>query len=188
MRRQEGFAGQRIQVLPRPRVAQALAQSLTRILLVTDCGYFPKASEHFMRRDHGAQGAVVLVCVGGAGFVSVEGRTHAVCPGQVAVIPPHVAHSYGANADNPWTIWWMHVSGSGVPDLLAAARVSAAAPVVKVGGGESSQLSRLVDEALWYLERADSDMSLSGASGAAWHALTLLHSNRLFGDPDDPLQ
>lgn len=41
MPRAEGFAGQRLQVLPRPLVAQALRRPATARLVVTDCGYFP---------------------------------------------------------------------------------------------------------------------------------------------------
>ncbi len=42
-RRPEGFPGQRMRVLPRPLVAQALAAPATAQLLVTDVGFFPRA-------------------------------------------------------------------------------------------------------------------------------------------------
>jgi AraC-like DNA-binding protein len=34
---------------------------------------------------------------------------------QVFIIPAHNAHSYGADSDNPWSIYWFHFCGENVP-------------------------------------------------------------------------
>jgi len=58
--RSEGFSGQRIAVLPRRVVADALGYDLLRPLLPTDIGYFPKAAGHFMQRPAGIDQAIFI--------------------------------------------------------------------------------------------------------------------------------
>jgi AraC-like DNA-binding protein len=185
MARREGFAGQRMQVLPRPRVSEALHQPITRRLLVTDCGYFPSAVDHFRQRARGAPAAIIILCTQGAGFVDL-GVRRMVGPGQVVAIPPEQPHSYGADPRQPWTIWWMHVVGDDVPDLLAAATQEATDPVIRVR--DPARLASLIEDALSHLERADTDLELIAAAGAAWHALATLCSDRHVGSRDDPIR
>ncbi|HEY4153175.1 MAG TPA: hypothetical protein VGM38_07610, partial [Pseudolysinimonas sp.] len=40
---QEGFRNQRLVVVPRPAVTEALRRPVTRRLMVTDVGYYPDA-------------------------------------------------------------------------------------------------------------------------------------------------
>jgi AraC family transcriptional regulator, arabinose operon regulatory protein len=63
----DGFPGQRMLVLPRPRVREFLDQPGTNHLVVTDCGYFPEAQSHGRTRNTPLSQAVVLVCANGKG-------------------------------------------------------------------------------------------------------------------------
>jgi AraC-like DNA-binding protein len=61
-----GFAGERISVLARPLMREALTLPLTSRLLVTDRGYFPKAADHqqaqqYLREHVGARTSVVAL-------------------------------------------------------------------------------------------------------------------------------
>ena len=124
----DGFPGQRLHVLPRPLVKEALQRTPTSRLLVTDAGYFPHAAMHGRVRRAGAAQAIAIMCADGAGWCEVGGKRHEVGPGEVLIIPPRAPHRYYAHATNPWSIWWLHVTGDDVPDLLAAIGLTAASP------------------------------------------------------------
>jgi AraC-like DNA-binding protein len=178
-----GFAGQRIRVLAKPVIGEASRRPGTSALLVTDCGFFPHAADHLRHRPRGAEQAIVMVCTEGQGWCEMRGARHAVTPGNVAIIPPGEPHSYGADPHHPWTIWWAHIVGHDVPELLRATGCTANAPTVKVA--DVFALSGLVERALEMMERDVSPNSLLGASGAIWHLLALIPVNRR-GNKDAP--
>jgi AraC-like DNA-binding protein len=74
--------------------------------------------------------------------------------------------------DDPWTIWWFHVRGTDLNELLAHAGVGTRRPVVTVANPQ--RLTSLIDEVAYRLERDDSESALIAAAGAAWHALALI--------------
>jgi AraC-like DNA-binding protein len=172
----DGFPGERLRVLPARRALDAAATPATRRLLVTDVGYFPRAHRHGRSRPAGAAGAIVIACTAGRGWCQIGPARHEVGPDQVLVIPPGRAHAYGAREDDPWTIWWFHVQGADLPDLLSLARLGEGRAVVNLARPE--RLVALIDEMALRLERDDSDASLVAAAGAAWHALALLASDQ----------
>ena len=196
MPRMQGFAGERISVLPRPLVREALGLPLTARLLVTDCGYFPTAADHRRDRPSGSPQAIVIFCAAGAGWCRLPSGRYDVGPGQALLIPPGVPHSYGADEEDPWTIWWLHVAGADAAGLLDAARSGidtsggdragtgrsgtarpgAGRPVIDVA--DPYRAVSLIDEALTRMERDDSAASRRAAAGAAWHLLALLAADR----------
>ncbi|MDP9028397.1 MAG: AraC family transcriptional regulator [Actinomycetota bacterium] len=170
----DGFPGQRLLVLPRPRLREALNQPGTSHLVVTDCGYFPEARAHGMSRRVPVEQAVILICTKGIGWAVVDGTPHSVSAGQVVVIPPGVPHSYGSDERDPWTLWWVHVDGRDLQEFLLAAGMTAAAPVRTLS--DVYRVVALVEEVVQSMERDLSVASLLAASGAAWHLLALLAS------------
>jgi len=147
----EGFAGQRIVVLPRRVIDHALKQSLLRGLLPTDAGYFPRARHHLRQRPEGVDQAIFIYCVKGRGWCELRGRRHEVHAGDMLVIPPGEPHHYGADDREAWTIPWIHATGAHVPALLAELGVSAEAPTFYLG--EEPQVLALFEELLDTLER-----------------------------------
>nr|WP_235545787.1 helix-turn-helix domain-containing protein [Phycicoccus sp. Soil802] len=143
---------------------------------MTDCGYFPHATGHERSRPHGARQAIVIICAEGEGWCRIGGGQHRVTPGTALVIAPGEAHVYGADEAAPWSAWWLHATGSAVPELLAALEVSSSRPVVAVP--RLSQAVALVDEAIRAFETDESPSSLAIASGAAWHLFASLTSGR----------
>ncbi|UKA63149.1 helix-turn-helix domain-containing protein [Arthrobacter sp. FW306-04-A] len=177
---EEGFPGQRLLVLPRPRVKEALRRAGTGHLVVTDCGYFPLAKAHGITRDSAIDQAVIIVSTRGTGWCIVEGTKHAVQAGDAIIIPPGTQHSYGADPDDPWTLWWLHVAGNDLEELLRAGGMTAAAPVRR-----PQNLFRtvsLIEEVVMWMGDVTS-LSLLAASGAAWHLLTLLTADVQAGAP-----
>jgi len=175
-RRREGFPGQRMCVLPRPLVAQASSTPPLSQLLVTDVGYFPRASTHGRTRTHGAPQHIVIVCAAGRGTCTLPSGVHQVHAGQALAIPAGVPHRYEADAEEPWTIWWMHLVGRQVPDLLAAIGATPDEPVF--GVGDPAPVISLVDTIIRRMERDETMASLLASAGAAWHAMALLAADR----------
>ncbi|PJJ62293.1 AraC family transcriptional regulator [Compostimonas suwonensis] len=172
----DGFPGQRMRVVPRPLVQTALGRPTSSRLLVTDCGYFPHAAKHGRIRRHGLKTDVIIACTAGRGSYRISGEEHPVTAGQVLVIPRDTPHSYRADEDDPWTIWWIHVAGSDVADLLGSARVTAERPLLAVP--DIHRVAGLVDEIIGRLEQDETERTLLGASGAAWHLLALLGADQ----------
>jgi AraC-like DNA-binding protein len=145
-------------------------------LMVTDVGYYPRASTHGRQRTHGAAQHVVIVCAAGRGTCVLPSGVHTVQAGQALVIPAGQPHRYEADAEDPWTIWWMHLVGQQVPALLAAIGATPDRPVV--GVGDPSRVIALIDTVLRRMERDETMSTLLAASGAAWHAMALLAADR----------
>lgn len=176
VRRREGFPGQRMRVLPRPLVERALAAPTTSQLLVTDVGFFPRASSHGRMRKHGAAQHIVIVCAAGRGVCTLRTGEHHVTAGQVLTIPAGEPHRYEADVDDPWTIWWMHLVGRQVPDLLAALGATTEQPVL--GLTDPARVVSLIDTIIRRMERDETMATLLASSGAAWHAMALLAADR----------
>ena len=113
--KRDGFAGQHMLVVPAP-IRRALAgHPLLRGLFVTDAGFFPKASGHRVERPQGAATDLLIACKAGLGWVREGSTVREVKAGDLAWIPADLAHSYGADEKDPWTITWVHFRGEELP-------------------------------------------------------------------------
>ncbi|WP_129336593.1 AraC family transcriptional regulator [Cellulomonas endophytica] len=182
----DGFDHERLSVVPRPVVAEALTRPVTRRLVVTDAGWFPEAAQHERRRPQGIPEAVVMVCVAGGGWVELGGVRSRVGVGTAVLLPPGLPHAYGADDDAPWTIWWLHCRGADVPDLLAAAGVGPERCTVALR--HLDRCVALLDETVAAVERQHASAGLLLAAGAAWKLLTQIAVDRLLPEPHDPLE
>lgn len=108
----EGFKGQRIIVLPKFLVEEFRKDRFASNLYLTDIGFYPNAEYHFCHRENGAGEYIFVFCQQGGGWLEMEGVRHAIGRNQFFVIPPGVKHSYGADKAEPWSIYWVHFSGS----------------------------------------------------------------------------
>lgn len=176
----DGFPGQRMHVLPRPRVREALTQPATSSLLVTDSGYFPQAHHHGRERSSPSPQAIVIICAKGRGVVRTDRGEFGVGPGQLVVLPPHTPHAYWADDEEPWTLWWMHVDGTLVREWIAIAGASADAPVRTMA--DPFEAIALIDQVIRHMQKDTTAASVLAASGAAWHLLTLVAADRSAGE------
>jgi AraC-like DNA-binding protein len=112
IRKKEGFAGQRSYVLPRELKKQILVHPLCESLYITDIGYYPKAAFHDRIRRKGCPQHILIYCVQGEGWYYLNDQRYAVKPNQAFILPADVAHRYGTYTQNPWTIYWLHFTGS----------------------------------------------------------------------------
>lgn len=96
---------QRWTALPGPALAH---------LQVFQCGIYYEAWNHHWERQRHPEG-VLIYCTEGQGFYEQGGRRLEVRPGDILYCPPGSHHAYGADAQAPWTIHWMHLFGQDLP-------------------------------------------------------------------------
>ena len=111
MKKKEGFKGQRSIVLPDTITGKLRKNPLTRLLYVTDIGYYPKAKFHFRKRPHGVDQHILIYCVDGEGKVEIGKTTYHLTLNQYIIVPKNTAHKYSSSITNPWTIYWLHFAG-----------------------------------------------------------------------------
>jgi len=111
IKRKEGFSGSRDIVLPPYVKASIPNDPLLSALHITDIGYYPEAQFHFVERKQGIAEYVFIYCVEGEGSFSVGTNTYQVHANQYFVLPARQPHSYAANDQHPWTIYWIHFGG-----------------------------------------------------------------------------
>jgi AraC family transcriptional regulator, arabinose operon regulatory protein len=112
VKKKEGFAGQRSAILPAELLKQLAAHPLCEALYITDIGHYPKAAFHDRERRRGSPQHILIYCVHGNGWYQIDKQTHVVSANQFFILPANVAHRYGADLQNPWTIYWVHFTGS----------------------------------------------------------------------------
>ena len=181
----DGFPGQRLHVLPHPLVREALHRPPTSRLLVTDAGYFPHASRHGRVRRSGSAQTIIIVCTEGAGWCDLDGKPYDIRAGEALVIPARMPHRYYADSRRPWSIWWLHVTGDDVADLLAATGTTPTAPTMSLS--DLVAVTELIETVCDALEADETAASLTAAAGAAWHLLALLAGQSQQGGRGSPI-
>ena len=89
-------------------------------LYITDIGYYPKAQFHFIKRAHGIDQSILIYCFEGAGRVIIEKNEYKIVAGEYIIIPPKTAHSYVAEEVNPWSIYWVHFTGTASEKIITS--------------------------------------------------------------------
>lgn len=107
----EGFEGQIACILPQSKRKFSSIHPFCRKLYITDIGYYPHAAFHNRERKHGCQQFVLIYCVKGQGWYAVKNKKFIVKQNQYFILPKNVAHEYGAELKNPWSIYWVHFTG-----------------------------------------------------------------------------
>ncbi len=111
-KRRDGFEGEKLISLPDSVWENAIkANPVLSQLYVTHIGYFPKASSHYRDRRKGCADNILIYCLRGKGWYSVNGKKFEVGVNQYCIIPATMEHiMYGADEKDPWTIYWVHFS------------------------------------------------------------------------------
>ncbi|MCH8543454.1 MAG: AraC family transcriptional regulator [Alcanivorax sp.] len=115
-------SGDRV-LLPHELTSALAAHDLSSGCYPRAFGYYPEARGHRMARarpeDH-----LVIYCVAGAGWLMLEDEAgesvqQPVAAGDLLLLPAGRAHTYGADNRQPWSLYWVHLSGAQVPALFA---------------------------------------------------------------------
>lgn len=108
----EGFDGEIRIVVPPVVIKENLRNERSNFLYITDIGYYPKAKNHYCLRPKGCDEHILLHCINGKGVVVIDSDVFHLEANHYLLIPAHIPHSYQADSNNPWTIYWMHFIGT----------------------------------------------------------------------------
>lgn len=173
----DGFPGQRMVVLPRPIVRSWLRGNPLIDVIPSDVGHFPHAKWHFVERTEGVPQAIIIYCADGKGWGQIgDGNAFPILSGHALIIPRDTIHAYGADAELPWTIYWVHVGGPKAAMLLRLLEVDPALPILFPGPDPA--LASLFEKILSILGRGYSPDSLLQASMALGQLITHFVVNR----------
>lgn len=145
-RKGRGFTGERMIEIPREVVEKCRIMPLIGHLFITQMGFFPKARHHYYQRPTGMSQVILLYCTDGAGWIQVPNGRVAIQAGAVFAIAPGIPHSYGADADNPWTIYWFHLSGSQCAAVTVTTKNENESPAQAIRVQFSEERIRLFDQ------------------------------------------
>jgi AraC family transcriptional regulator, arabinose operon regulatory protein len=125
-----GFPDMRSILLPPPVIRASLAEPLLRDLLITRIGYCSRAAGHFIPRPEGSLDHILIYGVAGVGWLRMGGREWAIPAETVVYIPAQTPHTYGADENDPWSLYWIHFTGRQADDYFAALGVGADEPLL----------------------------------------------------------
>ncbi|WP_439108085.1 helix-turn-helix domain-containing protein [Congregibacter sp.] len=83
----------------------------------TAMGYYPRAHKHAMRRT-APDDNLLLFCTEGRGSVHTRAGEISVRSGDTVVLPRELVHHYAADAQTPWTLYWVHFEGTDADDFI----------------------------------------------------------------------
>lgn len=117
MQKSKGFEGELIIEIPKIAIRNCENHPLIKGLFISSMGVYPKALHHFYKRPSGISQLILIYCTHGRGWVQFEKGKIEINPGEVIIIPANTPHSYGADIENPWTIYWFHLTGTNHEEL-----------------------------------------------------------------------
>jgi len=128
----EGFPHQRLVYVPASVLERCRVLPMVEELHVTQIGLYPSAAHHYTDRPDGAEQAILIYCFDGRGVVKLGRNTFPMERGHVVLLPALEAHTYFADADQPWSILWMHIAGRQSDRALKNLGVDARKPLLYI--------------------------------------------------------
>lgn len=163
-------------VLPDTVVRQGQRLPVVRELFVTDIGHYPTARGHYVHRPCGRGESILIYCTGGRGWCEMGGREWRAREGWALLIPAGVPHLYGADAEDPWTIWWVHFGGALATQFLQALGVSPRNPMLYAPA--TLRLGDAFEDSYAHLQHGYSDATLIGLATGLARLLGLLKTHQ----------
>lgn len=112
MRKEDGFPGQISFVLPEKIISLTRHNPMISDLYLTDIGYYPQARHHFRERPSGGAQFILIYCIDGKGEIRIGKTLHSLAADHFFIIPAGMPHTYHSDEQQPWSIYWIHFSGS----------------------------------------------------------------------------
>jgi len=167
MKKKDSFPGQKMLVLPEKAINYYSENEISRDAFVTDIGYFPRAKDHFRKRNRGSIQNILIYCIEGSGWISVNGLRSKIRNDQIYVIPKNTPHTYAASNKNPWTIYWLHFGGDKAERIIFNEKKT---PFLKLANRNLlEERIRLFDSICYSLE------SEYSASNLEYSGIVLMH-------------
>jgi AraC-like DNA-binding protein len=170
---QEGFKGQISCILPQKKRKFCSIHAFCKKLYITDIGYYPNATFHNRLRAQGISQYILIYCIKGEGWFSVEGVKKQVKANEYFILPKNKAHEYGSEIGNPWTIYWVHFDGESAEYLASYLQPAKKKPPFFVA--PSSLRLMIFDDIISHLELSNNSDNLIYASSSLYAFLTSFH-------------
>lgn len=111
-KQKQGFKGQRLISISPEIIANSKHNPLNKTLYTTKIGFFPAVKYHYNNKEKGVDYFIIIYCTSGEGWCKIGDKEFKVQENQYIILPPDTPYSFGANATNPWTIYWIHFKGT----------------------------------------------------------------------------
>ena len=110
--------GRRLILLPADIInSQVQSNKIINGLYLKGMGYYPNAKNHYTERKQGFSDNILFFCSKGKGSYTISGTKYTVKANQFFILPAHVPHSYEADKQMPWSIYWTHFAGNALAKL-----------------------------------------------------------------------
>ncbi|MEX2234547.1 MAG: AraC family transcriptional regulator [Cyclobacteriaceae bacterium] len=104
--------GRRILMVPDTAIRKLISKTtFFDVIYVTDLGNYPKAASHYVERAKGSPENIIFYCASGCGWYETEMGSFRVNSNQFFILPSNLKHRYGADSEDPWSIYWIMFSG-----------------------------------------------------------------------------
>ena len=113
IKRRDGFEGEKMINLPESVWKKAIRDNVVLgQLYITHIGYFPNATYHYREWEKGCPDNILIYCLRGKGWYELGKKRFEVGVNEFIIIPALKSYlQYGADENDPWTIYWVHFSG-----------------------------------------------------------------------------
>lgn len=108
-------------------------------LFVTGVGHITRGFGHRYERQSISE-TILLYCVEGKGWLRSGTETYPIVAGDVGTVVQGTPHGYGADDDDPWSIYWVHCAGTQLPAFLDLLSITPDAPVLTLPAPDYSPL------------------------------------------------
>ncbi|MEZ4808975.1 MAG: AraC family transcriptional regulator [Allomuricauda sp.] len=169
MRKKDDFEGQKLLVLPKKIREELEKNPLTNYLYVTDIGYFPNGKHHYRERKNGCPEHILIYCAEGSGWINVDKKRQTLSKNKFSIIPRNTPHKYGADANDPWTIYWIHFKGTYADSFVFPQDYPR--DLDTSNSSRFSERIQLFEEIYWNLDAGYSDQNLEYGSILSMHLL-----------------
>lgn len=110
-------------LVPKAILSEISNIQISQNLMPTAFGYYEHAQGHqISRQTHDDN--LLLFCVDGKGLLTTDNANYDVHAGDCLLLPKNLKHSYKANIQSPWTIYWAHFDGTLIDEYLQLLNVS----------------------------------------------------------------
>lgn len=114
----EGFKGQRLITLPEDILKEYSKHPLIKTLYIRKIGHFPKVKHHNVVKPKGCDYYMLIYCVAGKGWYKINNKTYIIEKDHFIFLPSDTPYSFGANEEEPWTIYWIHFRGTLAKEII----------------------------------------------------------------------
>lgn len=138
--------------LPTSIIEQKMGNSLLKNILVVSSGFRTGESEigYDIQRE-ARQEWLIKYCTGGKGWYSVNRKKYKIKEGDLLLCPAQTNHSYGADPEDPWDVFWVYFNGIQAAKYMDLLTKNISKPVVTLGF--NSKVEFLFNEILTSMEK-----------------------------------